>query len=485
MEEAAKTLPNKKDTLINISSDTFVRVVILLAVLLILSIVLTYVIPAGEFGRLENGETDYSVFGYRSEDEGKGIAWWRGLLAPVLVFASSDGLSLIMLTLFLLVISAAFQVMNDVGGISAIVGSISERFRTKRRLLLAAVSFSFMCFGAFLGLFEEMLTMLPVVCLLCVVIGYDSFTGFLLSVVSCGFGFASAVTNPFTVLLASDIIGVNPVETIWFRLIIFAVMYGLLLGFIFLYAGKIEKDPSASFTLAADERLRASGAADAPEAGSEEGTRKKRIIYTLFIAAALILIIVSSVTDALRSYTVVILLAYFLIFGPVAGIAASGKPALVFRSFGRGILGALPTVAFIALASSVKFVLEEGGVLPTVVHQINLMTADRSPFAVAAVLYLIIIVLEFFISSSTAKAFLVMGILSVSSVGLSKNMLVLLYTFADGYTNLIFPTSPVLLISLSMIGFEYYKWVKKSLPLFAVNLLLVAAFAALGIVIGI
>ncbi|MBO7359746.1 MAG: hypothetical protein J6V48_01335, partial [Clostridia bacterium] len=164
MEEAAKTRPNKKDTLINISSDTFVRVVILLAVLLILSIVLTYVIPAGEFGRLENGETDYSVFGYRSEDEGKGIAWWRGLLAPVLVFASSDGLSLIMLTLFLLVISAAFQVMNDVGGISAIVGSVSERFRTKRRLLLAAVSFIFMCFGAFLGLFEEMLTMLPVVC---------------------------------------------------------------------------------------------------------------------------------------------------------------------------------------------------------------------------------------------------------------------------------------------------------------------------------
>ena len=58
MEEAAKTRRNKKDTLINISSDTFVRVVILLAVLLILSIVLTYVIPAGEFGRLENGETD-------------------------------------------------------------------------------------------------------------------------------------------------------------------------------------------------------------------------------------------------------------------------------------------------------------------------------------------------------------------------------------------------------------------------------------------
>ena len=477
MDEQAN---ERKETLINIPRDTFLRVVAMLAALLVLSVVLTYVIPAGEFGTLPDGNTDYSSY---LEKEDGGIVWWRGLLAPVLVFASSDGLSLIMLTLFLLVISAAFQVMNDVGGIASIVGLVSVKFRSRRRLLVAAVSFLFMCFGAFLGLFEEMLTMLPVITLLCVVIGFDSFTGFLSSVVACGFGFASAVTNPFTVLLASDIIGVNPVEIIWYRLIIFAVMYLLLLGFIFLYIRKIEKDPSASLTLAADERLRASGAVTA-SAGQSASDRKKRIVYSVFLALALGLIILSSSLDALRSYTVVVLLAYFLIFGIAAGLIASGDAKAVFGSFWRGILGALPTVAFIALASSVKFVLEEGGVLPTVVRQINLMTDSRSSFLVAAVIYLIILVLEFFISSSTAKAFLVMGILKVTSVGLSGHMLVLLYTFADGYTNLIFPTSPVLLISLSMIGFEYFKWIKKSLPLFLVNLLLVAAFATMGIVIG-
>jgi uncharacterized ion transporter superfamily protein YfcC len=475
----AETKKDREGTLISISAGTFIRVTVLLLILLVLAVVLTYVIPSGSFGRLEDGSTDYSTFTY---EEGRGgIAWWRGLLAPVLVFGSQDGLSLVMLTLFLLVISAVFQVMNDVGGISAIVGSVSGRFGSRRRLLLAVVSFLFMCFGAFLGLFEEMLTMLPVMTLLCVGIGYDSFTGFLVSVVACGFGFASAVTNPFTVLLASDIIGANPLDMFWFRLAVFAAMYLLLLGFILLYASKIEKDPAASLTLAADERLRASGAA---ASGAGSGDKKKRVIYTVFLTAALALIIVSSSLEALRSYTVVVLLAYFLIFGTAAGLAASGDAAGVFRSFGRGFLGALPTVVFIALASSVKFVLDEGGVLPTVVRRIDLMTADRSPYAVAAVLYLIILALEFFISSSTAKAFLVMGILAVTNVGLSKNMLVLLYTFADGYTNLIFPTSPVLLISLSMIGFEYYKWVRKSLPLFALNLLLVAAFTALGIALG-
>ena len=85
---------------------------------------------------------------------------------------------------------------------------------------------------------------------------------------------------------------------------------------------------------------------------------------------------------------------------------------------------------------------------------------------------------------TTAKAILVMGLLAMVNTGLSKQMLVLLYTFGDGYTNVIFPTSPVLLISLSMIEVDYFKWVKKSLPLFAVNLLLVLGFIALGVVLG-
>lgn len=99
-------------------------------------------------------------------------------------------------------------------------------------------------------------------------------------------------------------------------------------------------------------------------------------------------------------------------------------------------------------------------------------------------IYLIVLVLEFFISSSTAKAILVMGILAVVQVGLSKEMLVLIYTFADGYTNMLFPTSPVLLISLSMIEKDYFTWIRRSWPLFLVNTVLVVLFLAVGIAVG-
>lgn len=472
----------KRKTLVDLSTKTFLQVVALLFALMIAAIVLTYVIPKGEFGVNADGTTDFSA--YRPIEGATGIPIWKGLLAPFLVFGSSNGLTLIMLSLFLVTVFAAFQVMSDVGGIRALVGAVASRFRKRRALLLCMIALVFMAFGAFLGLFEEMLSMLPIVTALCVLIGYDSFTGFLVCIIACGFGFASAITNPFTVLLASEIIGANPMEHIWYRILIFAVMYLLLMGFVFLYVKKLQKDPSKSLTLAHDKALRAAEGADRANAADPGEEKRIRLTYIVFLLVCLGLIITCSAISALRDYTVVVLIAYFLIFGLLAGFLSVRKAKPVLKSFLSGVIGALPTVVFIALASSVKYIFDEGAIMPTVVHSINTLVAGHSPFVVALVLYAIILVLEFFISSSTAKAILVMGMLAIVSVPLSKQMLVLIYTFGDGYTNVLFPTSPVLLISLSMIGVDYFKWVRKSAPLFLVNLALVVGFIALGIAFG-
>lgn len=469
----------KKKALINISKKTFINVTALFLGLLAFSIILTFVVPKGDFGILPDGSPNYLQ--YIPKQDQSGIPIWKGLLAPVLVFFSSDGLAISMLALFLFVISSAFQVMNDTGGVKALLDKVSSTFRSRRGLLLTLISLLFYCFGSFLGLFEEMLTMLPIVAALCISIGYDSFTGFLCCTIACGFGFAGAVTNPFTVLLASQIIGANPMEHIWFRLLMFAMMFAILLLFVFNHVRKITKDPKASLTYNHDQQLMATDMqAEAPT----EKSRRTRIAYSIFMFVALALIVTVSIVPSLRGYTVPIITAYFLVFGTVAGFIASLDLKLVLKSFGKGFLGALPTLAFIAFASSVKFVFEEGGIMPTLVHQINAIIEGHSTFTMAISIYLIILVLEFFISSSTAKAILVMGLLAMVNTGLSKQMLVFLYTCADGYTNVIFPTSPVLLISLSMIEVEYFRWIKKGWPLFAAVLLLVTAFILLGLLVG-
>lgn len=468
--------------IVDLSTKTFIQVTALLLALMIAAIVLTYVIPSGSFGVNPDGTTNYLEY---TKTEGvHGIPWYKGLLAPILVFFSDNGLTLIMLSLFLIVIFAAFQVMNDVGGIRVLVGAVADRFKSRRMLLVAAVTLIFMCFGAFLGQFEEMLTMLPIVTVLFVTVGFDSFTGFLCSIIACGFGFASAITNPFTVLLASNIIGANPMEHISYRILIFIVMYLLLLGFIYLYVRRIGKDPRSSLTLTHDEKLRAAGKNDDSYPIAPADAKRIRITYIVFLLVCLALLITCSALSALRDYTVVVLIAYFLIFGLAAGIICTKKAKPVFKSFLNGVLVGLPTIVFIAIASSIKYIFDEGAIMPTIVNQINTLVTGKNIFMIALVLYAIILVLEFFISSSTAKAILVMGMLAVVNVGLTKQMLVLIYTFADGYTNVLFPTSPVLLIGLSMIELDYFKWVKKSVPLFAVNLALVVFFLFLGIAAG-
>ena len=476
-EEKKEDLKGTK--LIDINKKTFISVLILLFALVIGSIALTYILPKGEFGLNADGTTDYKT--YIAIEGASGINIFKGIFSPFLNLATKDGVTVIVLSVFLIIISGAFQVMNDVYGIKSFVNLAVEKFQGKKFLLISIIALVFMAFGAFLGLFEEMLTLLPIMAILAVSLGFDSFTGFLISVVACGFGFSSAITNPFTVITASEIIGVSPMINVWYRIIIFIVTYALLLGFIYLYIKRLEKNPQTSLTYERDLTLKEKIYSDV----KIENEGKVRKSYSVFFIILLTAIILFSSLDALRDYTVIVLAVIFLFGGFICGLVSSnGDFKGVSKSFTGGVLSALPSVIFILLAAAVKFVLVEGKILPTITNEINNLVSSKNPYLIAIILYLIVLVLEFFISSSTAKAIFVMSILGTLTLGLTKETLVLIYTFADGFTNMLFPTSPVLLIGLSMIGVSYFKWLKKSWWLFGITALMVLGFIALAIAVG-
>ena len=466
---------NKK--LIDISTKTFISVAILLFLCMVAAIVMTYVLPKGEFIYDAEGK----ITAFNDLGKGGGINIAKGIFSPFLLLGAEGGISIIMLCIFLLVIAGAFQAMNDNNGIKVIVNRIINKFKERKFLLLCVIALLFMVFGAFLGLFEEMLTLLPIIAILTLSLGYDSFTGFLVSIVACGFGFSTAITNPFTVTFASNLIGVNPFVKVWYRIIIFVVMYALVVLAVYFYTRSIKKKPEKSLTYKHDLELRD----EVFSTDDIQNEKKIFICYVTFFAVALATIIIFSAISAIRDYTVVGLIFVFLIGGILASlISTDWNFKKTFKSFGKGVLSVIPTLLFILMASSIKYILAEGKVLPTIVNYINNAVAGKNIYAIAFILFAIIIGLEFFISSSTAKAVFVMSIVGALILGLTKENLVLIYTFADGYTNLLFPTSPVLLIGLSMMGVSYFTWLKKSWPLFLITFSLVAVFLVLAIVIA-
>lgn len=471
----------KENKIIDFNRRTYLAVVLMLFLLMILSIVVTYVVQQGSFATYidaaGNEVLDYTKY-QKSQNQG-GINVLKGLASPILVLFSPDGLGLIMLSIFIVVIAGAFQVMDNTNGMRVIVTTVIDKFKERKLFLVALTTLIFMLFGSFFGLFEEMLALLPIIVLLTISLGYDGFTGFLICIAGCAFGFASAITNPFTVIIASDLLGVSPMYNIWFRICVFIVMYLFLMGFILLHIKKITENPKNSPTYETDNIKRKSLELDI------KGENDKLVLktYSIFLIIALLVTIVVTSLESLRSYTVLFMIIVFFFGGVIAGYIASKDFKKTLNVFWKGAISAFPTILLILMASSIKYILEQGNVLATIANSISLFVGGKKPFIMAIMIYFIVVFVEFFISSSTAKAVFLMGMLSIVNINLSKELYVLLYLFGDGYTNILFPTSPVLLLGLSMIGMNYFSWVKRGKWFFLLNLVLVIGIIILAVLV--
>jgi uncharacterized ion transporter superfamily protein YfcC len=122
----------------------------------------------------------------------------------------------------------------------------------------------------------------------------------------------------------------------------------------------------------------------------------------------------------------------------------------------------LPAVIMIAIASSVKLVMDESGIIDTVMYLVLSLLIGKSKFITILLIYALILFLQLFIGSASAKIFLVMPIVLpiTNTLGISPSLVILTYCMADGFTDVILPTNPVLLIGLSMANVSYFKWLK-------------------------
>jgi uncharacterized ion transporter superfamily protein YfcC len=71
-----------------------------------------------------------------------------------------------------------------------------------------------------------------------------------------------------------------------------------------------------------------------------------------------------------------------------------------------------------------------------------------------------------------------------TALGLSPSLIIFTYCIADGFTDMILPTNPVLLIGLSMANISYGKWVKWTWKLQAIVFVVTVLLLLLAVNIG-
>ena len=466
-------MSDKQEKGLNISVKSLLTSILVIFVLMLAAYVLTLVIPGGMYSRTpdENGNLLIDTASGFSYVDG-GIPFWKWLLSPILVLSASGSGTLIAVIAFLLVIGGVFTALERCSLTKYMLNKIANRFSALRHRLMAVIIFFFMAMGAMIGSFEECVPLVPIVVALAVNLGWDALTGMGMSLLAVGCGFASGICNPFTVGVAQHLAGLPMFSGAWMRVLSFVLIYLLLLTFVQRYAKKIEK-PLQNISVTS--QFTASPIMD-----------RGIVWFAGLMGIGIAVVLCSGFISALQDYTMVIVSVTFLAAG-ISSCLVSGMGKQAFaKAFGSGIISIFPAVLMILMASSIKYTLEEARILDTILHEAVLLAETLPKWTVILFIYLIVLVMNFFISSGSAKAFMLIPlIVPIAQIfDISPQLCIIAFAFGDGFSNVFYPTNAALLISLGLADVSYGDWFKWSWKFQTLNLLLTSALLLFGLAIG-
>lgn len=468
---------------LKIGKNAFIASVIILFCLMLTAYFFSVSLPAGSFQRAMEEGREVIVPGTFAYTDKAPLPVWRVLTAPLEVLWGPDSLMVIVISLFILLIGGAFAVLDRAGVLTALVGMVVRKFGHNKTLLLLAVTMVFMLFGSLLGILEEIIPLVPLAVALALSLGWDSLTGLGMSLLAAGFGFASAIANPFSIGVAQRLAGLPVFSGALFRVLVFVLSYMLLAAFLLWYTRRIEADPQKSPVWQEDLHQ---GRKTAQDFARAMVPGKAILWFTLALGAIGAVVIGASLIPGLADISLPLVGLIFVLGGIGAGLLAGLGSAKTLRAFAGGMAAIAPAILLILMAMSVKLIIHQAGVLDTLLYQASLAIAGAKPQTAAVLTYGLVLIMNFFIGSASAKAFLVIPLIAplADLVGISRQVAVLAFAFGDGFSNILYPTNPVLLIALGLTVVSYPRWFRFVIGLQLAMIILCVLLLLLAVAVG-
>lgn len=398
-------------------------------------------------------------------------------------------------------------------------------------IIIAMIMLLFSLFGAVFGMSEETIAFTVIIVPLAISMGYDSITGVAMVYVAAHVGFAGAVLNPFTIGIAQDIAGLPVFSGMEYRFICWLVLNIITITVVLLYASKIKRNPESSVVYKEDEFWRS---------GREKGDNieieyyKNRSSWIVWLVVSLVLVVfsvlyphseirvgsslfdvpymvpclslsfvVSSFFALKRSvhffvldmllFTILFLIigvmgygwyigeisALFLALGIASGAAAGYGSDEIVKKLSEGARDILSAAVVVGLAAGIIVILEDGRVVDTILYKMSESMKGSGRETSLGLMYAIQTFINIIIPSASAKAAITMPIMApfADLIGVSRQATVLAFQFGDGFTNMITPTSGILIAVLGIAKIPYVKWFKLVLPF--ILLLVITGFLLL------
>lgn len=394
-----------------------------------------------------------------------------------------------------------------------------ERNRLLKRvgvnnIIMILIMLLFSTFGAVFGMSEETIAFVVILVPLAISMGYDSIVGVMLVYVAAHVGFAGAPLNPFTVGIAQSLAGLPMFSGIEYRTICWLILTVIMMAFVLIYAAKVKKDPTKSIVYNEDSYWREKVTSTD---NSVQYYHNKAswfsfgviaiaiLLFTIYYSdkcvitlgsnsytpvwlmpAVALLFVVFSIASLRKSvhfyilnllvFTIIYLIigvlgfkwyiteisALFLALAISSAVAGGYSPNKVANEFLNGAKDILSAAVVVGLAAGIVEILRDGKVIDTILYSMaSALDGNSSSVAVGA-MYMIQTLINIVIPSASAKAAITIPIMAPFSdlIEVSRQTTVLAFQFGDGFTNMITPTSGVLIAVLAMARIPYAKWFK-------------------------
>jgi len=477
---------------LKIGKKAFLVSALIVLLLMLASGILTLVLPSGEYERVAREGRTLVVPGSYLQTARPDYPVWRWFTAPMEILFASGNATLLVIILFIFSVGASIAILERAGVMEELVRRLVDRFSARKYTLVALVIFFFMAVSSFIGVYEGMVPMIVFIVPLAISLGWDSLTGLGMSLLPLAFGFASAVTNPFTIAVAQRIADLPLFSGSWLRIIFFVTVYLIVTVFVIRHAKKVEANPHASATFAEDEaiRERLANAKSATRAGfsaaSVRARRRALVWFASCVAVAMAAVVATARLPGLSDLAFPVMALLFLVGGIGGGFLARLRGREILDACGKGARDLLPGAVLILMAYSVKHIIVSGMIMDTILYAAANLIGGAAPTAAAFLVYATTLAMNFFIGSASAKAFLMMPLLTplADLVGITRQTAVLAFDFGDGFSNMLFPTNALLLIALSFTMVSYPKWIAFTWKLQVLMLLVTSAFLVFAVATG-
>jgi len=433
---------------------------ILIYIMVVLTVIATWVVPGGEYERVEKDGRSIPV-----ADSFRFTARQPQGLGALFISPAKGFIEAARIIVFVFIVGGAFAIIQKTGAVTAFIHNLAVKFgrsRALRALLIPVTMILFSLGGAVFGMCEETMPFILIFVPLTLSLGYDTITGVAIPFLGAAAGFAGAFFNPFTVGIAQGIAGLPLYSGIGYRLIVWAIGTAIVVLVVMRYASRVLKNPKISPTYTEDLERRKEFAGNLSNGEKVEVLPAHKRVLFLFIAGMALLVF------GILKYKWYIdeIAGLFLALGIFSGITGRLKSDEMGKSFVEGARDMVSAALIIGCARAILVVATDGKILDTTLFYMAKAISRFHPVISSQLMFISQCVINFFVHSGTAQAALTMPIMAPLGdlVGITRQTTVYAFQLAE-YINPILPTSGVTMGVLGLARLRWDKWAKWLVPL--------------------